>query len=87
MIEWIIIGGIVVTMYIVINKYEKKMEDMHKLIEENKKNIDSNHNKIQDNHTRIDTNHGRLDEHYNHIEKLWVASPIDRKKNVKKEEE
>jgi len=68
MIEWILIVGIAVAMYIVIYKYEKKMDIMQKAIDENKSRIDKNHE-------RIDKNHGRLDEHYNHIEKMWVASP------------
>ncbi len=68
MIEWILIGGIAVAMYIIIYKYEKKMEIMQKAIDENKSRIDKN----QD---RIGKNHDRLDEHYNHIEKMWVASP------------
>ncbi len=37
MIEWIIIGGMAVSMYIILYKYERKMEKMEKLIEENKK--------------------------------------------------
>ncbi len=75
MIEWIVMGGIVVSMYMIINKYEKKMEDLQKKIDSNKDNIDKNHDKIKN-------NHGRLDEHYNHLEKLWVASPKVRKKNT-----
>ena len=57
-----------------INKYERKMEDMHKLIEANKNNISTNTNGIS-------KNKEKLDEHYNHIEKLWVSSPSDKKKN------
>ena len=74
-IEWILIVGIAVAMYIIIYKYEKKMEIMQKAIDENKNRIDKNHERINKNHERIDKNHGRLDEHYNHIEKMWVASP------------
>ena len=68
MLEWIIIGGIVVVMYLVIYKYEKKMDAMQKLIDENKNNISSNKDKIS-------SNHERLDDHYNHLEKIWHASP------------
>jgi len=68
MIEWILIGGIAVAMYIIIYKYEKKMDIMQKAIDENKSRIEKNHEKIG-------KNHDRLDEHYNHIEKMWVASP------------
>jgi len=68
MIEWFIIGGMAVAMYIVIYKYEKKMDKIHKMIEENKSRIDTNHEKIT-------KNHSRLDEHYNHIERMWVTIP------------
>jgi uncharacterized coiled-coil DUF342 family protein len=84
MIEWILIGGIAVALYIVIYKYEKKMEKMQELIDENRDRISKNRSKIKDHHERIDTNHERLDEHYNHLEKLWVASP--KPKHTHKEE-
>ncbi len=75
MIEWVLIGGIAVAMYIIIYKYEKKMEIMQKAIDENKSRIDENHERIDQNHEKIGQNKDRLDEHYNHIEKMWVASP------------
>lgn len=68
MIEWIIIGGLVVTLYIILYKYEKKMNKMQESINKNKEKIDNNKDKI-------DKNHGRLDDHYNHFEKLWVSTP------------
>jgi len=75
MIEWIIILGIVTTMYIVIYKYEKKMDALHKLILENKEKIEVNNTKITKNRKHIDDNHARLEEHYNHIEKMWITIP------------
>ncbi len=75
MIEWVLIGGITVAMYIIIYKYEKKMEVMQKAIDENKSRIDKNHKRIDQNHEKIGQNKDRLDEHYNHIEKMWVSSP------------
>jgi archaellum component FlaC len=78
MIEWIIIGGISVAIYIILYKYEKRIENM-----QNK--IDENFNNIKKHHEKIDKNKNRLDEHYNHIEKLWVSSPLDYKH--KKEEQ
>ena len=74
--EWIIIGGLVVAMYIVIYKYEKKMDNIHKMVQENKDNI-------KDNHHRINKNKENIDEHYNHIEKLWITIP-KRKEDTKK---
>lgn len=80
MIESIIIGGMAVAMYIVLYKYEKKMENMQK-------RIDENFDKIKNNHEKIDKNKNRLDEHYNHIEKLWVSSPSDYKHKKEEQEE
>ena len=77
MIEWIIIGGISVAIYIILYKYEKRIENM-----QNK--IDENFNNIKKHHEKIDKNKNRLDEHYNHIEKLWVSSPLDYKHKDRK---
>jgi hypothetical protein len=57
-----------IAMYIIIYKYEKKMDTLHDLIKENKESIEKNHAKIQ-------KNHSRLDEHNNHIEQMWVTIP------------
>jgi predicted Holliday junction resolvase-like endonuclease len=69
--EWVITIGLAIALYVVIYKYEKKMDHLHKLIEEHKQKIDTNQNKIEEN--------------YNHIEKLWLNVPSSEKK--KKEEE
>ena len=86
MIEWILIVGIAVALYIVIYKYEKKMEKMQELIDSNKERIDKNHKKIKDHNEKIGKTHDRLDEHYNHIEKLWVAAPHKHKKSKEQKE-
>lgn len=78
-LEWIIIVGIAIAMYIILYKYERRMEQMQKLIDKNKNKIHENKSKIDENHKRIQANHGRLDEHYNHIEKIWVSSPTHKK--------
>ncbi len=72
---WIVIVGIAIALYLVIYKYEKKLEVMEELIKSNKDNIDQHHSKIKDNHERINLNHERLDKHNNHIEKMWVTIP------------
>ena len=76
MLEWIIILGLVVGLYIVVFKYEKRMEQLEKKIDENKESINSN----KDN---IDANKEKLSEHYNHIEKLWVNVPTSKTKKDK----
>jgi len=68
MIEWFIIGGMAVAMYLLIYKYEKKMDRLHEMVEDNKSRIDTNHEKIT-------KNHSRLDEHHSHIERMWVTIP------------
>jgi uncharacterized membrane protein len=70
MIEWIIIVGLAIAMYIIIYKYEKKMDKLHNMIEENKESIAHNHH-------RINKNHERLEEHHNFIERMWVTLPKD----------
>jgi uncharacterized coiled-coil DUF342 family protein len=75
MIEWIIIVGLAVAMYIVIYKYEKKMDNLHKMVQENKQKLDEHHSRIEKNHEKITSNHERLNEHYNHIEQMWVTLP------------
>lgn len=71
MLEWIIILGLVIALYIIIYKYEKRMDKLHDMIHENK-----NH---------IQKNRSRLDEHYNHLEKLWVNVPFEHEKKDKKD--
>jgi len=75
MLEWFIIGGMAIALYVILYKYEKKMEKMQELIDANKERIDKNHTKIKDHHSKIGDTHERLDEHYNHLEKLWISSP------------
>lgn len=89
MMEWIILLTIVIGMYIIIYKYEKKMEALHKLVQENKENINSNREKItknrkhiNDHNERITTNHSRLDKHHSHIERMWVTIPEKKDKTI-----
>jgi len=91
--EWIILLTIVVGMYIIIYKYEKKMEALHKLVQENKDNINNNREKItknrkhiNDNNERIITNHSRLDKHHSHIERMWVTIPNAKETKESKED-
>lgn len=65
MLEWIIIVGLVVSMYIVLYKYEKKISKLEK--------------KLDEHHKRIDHNHKKINEHDNHIEQMWVTLPKEKK--------
>jgi len=93
MMEWIILITIVIAMYIIIYKYEKKMEALEKLVQENKDNISNNYDKItknrehlDDHHERITTNHSRLDKHHSHIERMWVTIPSTKGKKVSEDD-
>lgn len=68
MIEWIVIVGLVLAMYVVIYKYEKKMDKLQK-------KLDEHHEKLEDHHNRINKNHSKLEEHGNHIDEMWVTLP------------
>jgi len=67
-LTWVVLVGAVVAMYIIIYRYEKKMDALHDLIKENKSSI-------EENHTKIKKNHSKLKEHDNHIERMWVTIP------------
>jgi cellobiose-specific phosphotransferase system component IIA len=65
MIEWmvgIILFGVAISMYIILYKYEKKMDQMQALIDMNKKRIDMNKEKIEENNERINKNHDKIKE-------------------------
>lgn len=86
MIEWIIIVGLVVAMYIIIYKYEKKMDNIHKAVQKNKEKLDLHHDKItknrehiNENYEKIGTNHSKIDEQYSQIERMWITLPKDKK--------
>ena len=67
-IEWTVIIILIVAMYVIVNKYEKKMSRLEDMVEENRSKIENSHSKIRENHQKIKQN-------YNHIEKLWVTIP------------
>lgn len=71
MLEWIVMGGLAVALYVVIYKYEKRIEQLEQRIDANKENINANKEK--------------LDEHYNHIENLWVNVPVTKTKKGEEE--
>lgn len=86
MIEWIIIGGIVFAMYIIIYKYEKKMDKLHEIVKENREKLDNHNNMINknrehinENYEKIGTNRSRLDKQHSHIERMWVTFPKQKK--------
>jgi len=81
MIEWIVIVGLVVAMYILIYKYEKKMTLLEKKVYENKSKLDEHDDRINKNHERIGDNHSKLKEHDNHIDQMWITLPKGKNKD------
>jgi len=65
---WIVLVGMAIAMYVIIYRYEKKMDALHDKIKENKTSI-------EENHTKIRKNHSRLEEHNSFIERMWVTIP------------
>ncbi len=63
--EWIIITGIVIAMYIIVYKYERKLEKIEKLLNEH--------------HEKLEKHHEKLEKHDNHIEQMWVTIPKNKK--------
>jgi predicted Holliday junction resolvase-like endonuclease len=71
---WVILIGMAVAMYLIIYKYEKKMDALHDLIKENKSSI-------EENHTKIKKNQSKLKEHNSYIERMWVTIPKDKEES------
>ena len=67
LITWIVLGGIAIAMYIIIYKYEKKMNEMQELIEANKDKIGEHQNRINKNHEISTDNRDKLEEHDDRI--------------------
>jgi len=67
-LTWVVLVSMAVVMYILIYRYERKIEAMNEMIRENRSNL-------EEHHERINKNHSRLDEHDNHIEQMWVTIP------------
>ena len=67
-ISWIILVGIVIVMYILLYKYEKRIDKLEKTIKEHKDIIDNYHKLIH-------KNKNILEKHDNRIEQMWVTLP------------
>ena len=69
-LQWIVIGVLVYVIYYVINKYEKRVNELTRLIELNREEINKNKEKIEKNKENIEKNKEKLDLNQNIIEKL-----------------
>lgn len=55
-LQWIIIGALVYAIYYVINKYEKRVNELMRLIELNREDIDKNKESIKKNSEAVSKN-------------------------------
>lgn len=69
-LQWIVIGVLVYVIYYIINKYEKRVNELTRLIELNREEINKNKAKIEKNKENIEKNKEKLDLNQNIIEKL-----------------
>lgn len=74
-LEWIVIVGLAVAMYILIYKYEKRIESINKIAKENREKLEEHEKRIDKNREKIDSNYNVIKEHKNHIEKMWITIP------------
>jgi predicted Holliday junction resolvase-like endonuclease len=64
LLTWIVLGGIAIAMYIIIYKYEKKMNKLQEQIEANKHTIVEHHGRINKNHEKLNEHHERITTNY-----------------------
>jgi len=74
-LTWVVLVGAVIAMYLIIYKYEKKMDALHEIVKENQSKIEANKSSIEGNHEKIQKNHTKLKEHNSFIERMWVTIP------------
>ena len=67
-LSWIVLVGMAVAMYILVYKYERKVEALERKIHENRAKLDEHHEKISKNREHIE-------KHDNHIQQMWVTIP------------
>ena len=67
-VSWIVLVGMAVAMYIIIYKYERKMDALEQQIRDNRAKLDEHHEKISKNREHIE-------KHDNHIRQMWVTIP------------
>lgn len=62
MIEWVIVIVLVIAIYYVINRYEKRVEVLQELIELNRESIENNKNNIAKNKQKIKSNKDNIEK-------------------------
>ena len=69
-LQWIAIGALVYAIYYLINKYERRVDELTRLIELNREEIARNRENIKKNAEGVSKNRERLDLNQAIIEKL-----------------
>ncbi|DAB36382.1 MAG: hypothetical protein EOM49_00030 [Epsilonproteobacteria bacterium] len=69
-LQWIVIGVLVYTIYYLINKYEQRVNELTRLIELNREEINRNKENIAKNADGVAKNKEKLDLNQAIIEKL-----------------
>jgi len=55
-LQWIVIGVLVYVIYYLINKYERRVDELTRLIELNREEINKNKHNIEKNREKIELN-------------------------------
>ena len=75
MLGWLIVSILIIGMYIMIYKYQKRIDELDKIVSENRKTLEKHNKKIAENRNYINKNYEKLGEHHNYIERMWVTIP------------
>ena len=68
MLQWIVVAILVYVIYYLVNKYEKRLNNLTETIELNKSEITSNKELIEKNQSKIDTNHEKIQHNRKNID-------------------
>lgn len=69
-LQWIVIGVLVYVIYYLINKYERRVDELTRLIELNREEINKNKQNIAANSLKIEKNKENIELNQAIIEKL-----------------
>lgn len=61
-LQWIVIGVLVYIIYYLINKYERRVDELTRLIELNREEINKNKNNIQKNAEGVNANKEKIEQ-------------------------
>ncbi|CAD7287795.1 hypothetical protein LMG7974_00678 [Campylobacter majalis] len=71
-LPWIIIVILIYTVFMLINRYEKKLTLLSKMIEQNDRHIQQNKELIEQNRLLIEKNKYNIEKNAKHINKIDI---------------